>query len=242
MNNPGTSLVTLSSITISETGPLPTGITSVSLLRNGVVISTAGFNGTTATFNFNDTIPANNGAVTYEVTANFSPTASTGAYSFSVTAAAGSNGQAVFFSGIPVTGATVTLMSATMTFTPTATATRTLTPSPTVTDTLTPLPTATATKSSTPSAKPTVVVFPNPSTGGTVQLNPGLTSASNVSIEIFTIAFRKVVVLDDPNVQPGANVTIPLVDKWGTPLASGLYYVVVQTNQGRTIVKLLILR
>jgi hypothetical protein len=87
-----------------------------------------------------------------------------------------------------------------------------------------------------------VVVFPNPTSGGTVQLYPGLTSASNVSIEIFTVAFRKVAVLDDPNVQPGASVPIPLVDKWGTPLASGLYYVVVQTNQGRSIVKLLILR
>jgi hypothetical protein len=87
-----------------------------------------------------------------------------------------------------------------------------------------------------------VVVFPNPSTGGTVQLNPGLTSASTVNIEIFTVAFRKVAVLNDPNVQPGTVLPVPLVDKTGTPLASGLYYLVVQTNQGRTIVKLLILR
>jgi len=87
-----------------------------------------------------------------------------------------------------------------------------------------------------------VVVYPNPSTGGTVELNPDLTTESDVSVEIFTIAFRKVNSLNYSNVQPGASVPIPLVDKTGTPLASGLYYVVVQTNQGRSIVKLLLLR
>ena len=80
-----------------------------------------------------------------------------------------------------------------------------------------------------------------PATGGTVQLNPDLTSESNVSIEIFTIAFRKVNTLNYSNIQPGESVPIPLSDSWGTPLASGLYYVVVQTNQGRSVVKLLIL-
>jgi hypothetical protein len=232
MNNPGNGPVTLSGITISETGPPPTGISSVNLLKNGVVVATASFSGTTATFNFTDVVPGNNGAVTYEVTANFSPTASTGSYQFGVSGAAGSNGQAALFSGLPLSGSLVTLAPATATFTPT----------PTITSTLTPLPTATASKTATPSAKPTVIVFPNPSTGGTVQLNPGLTSASNVSIEIFTVAFRKVAVLNDANVQPGASLPVPLVDKGGTPLASGLYYLVVQTNQGRTIVKLLILR
>ncbi|HTC20898.1 MAG TPA: T9SS type A sorting domain-containing protein, partial [bacterium] len=232
MNNPGNNAVTLNSITVSETGAPPAGITSVSLLKNGVVIATAAFSGSTATFNFNDVVAGNNGAVTYEITANFSSAASTGAYQFGVSGAVGSNGQPALFSGLPLSGSSVTIVSATATFTPT----------PTVTSTLTPLPTATATKTSTPSGKPTVVVYPNPSTGGTVQLNPGLTSASNVSIEIFTVAFRKVAVLNDANVQPGAVLPVPLVDKTGTPLASGLYYLVVQTNQGRTIVKLLILR
>jgi hypothetical protein len=155
-----------------------------------------------------------------------------GSYQFSVTGATGSNGQTVLFNGIPETGAAVTIVAAT----PTATVT------PTVTGTFTPLPTATVTKTSTPSAKPTVVVYPNPTTGGTVELNPDLTTESNVSIEIFTIAFRKVAVLNYSNVQPGASVPIPLVDKSGTPLASGLYYLVVQTDRGRSIVKLLILR
>jgi hypothetical protein len=94
----------------------------------------------------------------------------------------------------------------------------------------------------TPSSKPTVVVYPNPSTGGTVELNPNLSRESNVSIEVFTIAFRKVASVSYSNVQPGESVPVPLVDKAGTPLASGLYYVVVQTNQGRSIVKLLLLR
>ncbi len=219
MNNPGNIPVTLSSITVSETGVLPTGITSVSLVKNGVVIATASLSGTTATFNFNDIISGNNGAVTYQVTANFSSTASSGNYSFSATGAAGSNGQSVLFNGLPVTGATVTIVAATATFTKTPTTSGTATPTVAFTGTFTPLPTATATKTSTPSAKPTVVVYPNPVTGGTVKLNPGLTSASNVSIEVFTIAFRKVVVLDYPNVQSGESLPIPLVDKTGKPLS-----------------------
>ncbi len=236
MNNPSGGAVTITSITIFETGVPPAGITSLDLFANGTLIGTASFNGSTATFNFNSVIPGDNGAVTYEVTVNFSPGSSTGSYEFSATGAAGSNGEALLFSGIPVAGATVTLAAATATETPTSTTT------PVATGTFTSLPTATTTKTATPSAKPTVVVYPNPATGGTVQLNPDLTSESNVSIEIFTIAFRKVNTLNYSNIQPGESVPIPLSDSWGTPLASGLYYVVVQTNQGRSVVKLLILR
>ncbi len=235
MNNPSGGAVTITSITIFETGVPPAGITSLDLFANGTLIGTASFNGSTATFNFNSVIPGDNGAVTYEVTVNFSPGSSTGSYEFSATGAAGSNGEALLFSGIPVAGATVTLAAATATETPTSTTT------PVATGTFTSLPTATTTKTATPSAKPTVVVYPNPATGGTVQLNPDLTSESNVSIEIFTIAFRKVNTLNYSNIQPGESVPIPLSDSWGTPLASGLYYVVVQTNQGRSVVKLLIL-
>jgi len=73
-------------------------------------------------------------------------------------------------------------------------------------------------------------------------LNPGLISSSNVQVEIFTVAFRKVNSYYFPNVPAGATVQLELVDRKGTPLASGLYYVVVNSNQGRSIFKLLILR
>ncbi len=235
VNNPSGNPVTLTSITLSETGTPPTGITSINLSVNGTLIATAAFSGPDATLSFNSAIPGANGAVTYEVTANFSSSSPAGNYSFSATDATGSNGQALLFTGLPVPGATVTIAAATPTYTPSASAT------PTTTKTLTPPPTATATRTPAPPAKP--VLYPNPvSTGGVAQLNPGLTFESNVSIEIFTTAFRKVADLTYYNVQPGVSVPIPLADEWGTPLANGLYYVVVQTNRGRNILKLLVLR
>lgn len=225
MNNPSQNPVNLTSITVSDTGAPVGGITSIGLWMNGTLMETVNVTGPNTTFNINDVISGNNGAVTFEVTANFSLTAPVGSYPFSVTNAVGSNDQPVIFTGIPVTGATITIVSVTATST--------------VTGTSTALPTET--KTPTPSFK-TVVVYPNPATGGMVELNPNLTTESDVSIEMFTIAFRKVVSLNKSNIQPGESVPIPLVDKTGTPLASGLYYVVVQTNQGRSVLKQLILR
>jgi hypothetical protein len=40
----------------------------------------------------------------------------------------------------------------------------------------------------------------------------------------------------------GQTVVLELKDRSGTPLADGLYYLVVTTNQGRSILKLLVLR
>ncbi len=63
-----------------------------------------------------------------------------------------------------------------------------------------------------------------------------------MKVEIFTAAFRKVQGTVFPNVPSGVSVRVNLTDKWGTALASGIYYVVVTTSSGRTIGKLLILR
>jgi hypothetical protein len=63
-----------------------------------------------------------------------------------------------------------------------------------------------------------------------------------VEVQVFTLAFRKVNELSFPQVRAGASVTIPLSDRWGTPLASGLYYTVVATNGKRTVLKLLVIR
>ena len=136
----------------------------------------------------------------------------------------------------------------TATLTPSATPilvntdTPTPTSTPTIPSTFTPLPTQTASKTSTPSAKPTVIIFPNPSKGGAIELNPNLTSPSNVTVEIFSVSFKKLLDLNFKIVPPGEDLPIPLVDNSGTPLANGLYYLVIQTKQGRSIVKLVILR
>ena len=79
---------------------------------------------------------------------------------------------------------------------------------------------------------------------------PGRTGISDVTVQIFTVAFRLVQQEDFEQVPVGADVTIELSDKTGTPLASGLYYVVVtidgnpsvSSGHGRIVGKLLILR
>jgi hypothetical protein len=73
-------------------------------------------------------------------------------------------------------------------------------------------------------------------------LPPGFTSASNLHIEVFTTAFRKVREDDHPNPLPGIGVALELKDKTGVKLADGIYYVVVSLDGRRTVTKLLILR
>jgi hypothetical protein len=88
-----------------------------------------------------------------------------------------------------------------------------------------------------------VVVYPNPAPGPTVNvLPPAYAGSSNVRIEIFTAAFRKVQDETFTNIPSGTAVTITLADRMGSPLANGVYYLVVTTSKGRTIGKLLIQR
>ena len=86
------------------------------------------------------------------------------------------------------------------------------------------------------------MIYPNPSDGRPVNVLPSMTKVSDVKVQIFTLAFRKVNERTFPQVPPGVSVSIDLKDKNGIPLASGLYYVVVETSQGKSIAKLIIVR
>ncbi len=178
----------------------------------------------------------------------------------------------VNFNGAPLAGASISIAAATFTptntftnsFTPTVTSTPTVTRTftgtntPTVTGTftfvntptLTPTfsPTFTRTFTATltpkPDEKPAPIVYPNPS-DGTKPINvhvPGLTTVSNITVQIFTTAFRKVLEQPFTNQPVGVDVNINLSDNWGAPMASGIYYVVVTTPNGRIVGKLLLLR
>jgi hypothetical protein len=231
LTNPGPSPVNLTSLTLSESGAAPSGVTSVTLLKNGVPVTTVVLSGNAATFNFSDTIPASSGSVTYQVQANFQTGASVGNYQFSITNASGNNGQPVLFSPLPVAGATITIAAATAT--------------PTNTPLSTPSSTLTVTPSFTPTPIPnqTPVLFPNPSSGGPVTLFLSLRSPSDVRVELFTLAFRKVQDRTFNQVPVGTDLILDLRDQWGTPLANGLYYVVVTTPLGqRSVIKLVLLR
>jgi hypothetical protein len=224
--------VTVTSLTITESGlPANGNILSITLLKNGVPDGPSiNFSGSTATFTgLSDVIAAGGGSATYTIQVNFVSNAATGSYSFSLTGGTGSNGQPVNFNPLPVTGANITIVA------PTATPTATFTP----TKTSTPLPTNTPTPFEDDKK---VVVYPNPSDGGPVEvLPPPYTGTSDVQVMVFTTAFRKVQEKDYTGIAYAPLSVVPL-DDWGNPLASGLYYVVIYTKSGKSVGKLLVLR
>jgi hypothetical protein len=86
------------------------------------------------------------------------------------------------------------------------------------------------------------IVFPNPSTGGPVNVKPPVyTGTATVKVQLFTTAFRKVQE-NDYSTLPYGPIKVLMQDDWGKPLASGLYYVVITVNDHRSITKLLLLR
>jgi xyloglucan-specific exo-beta-1,4-glucanase len=104
-------------------------------------------------------------------------------------------------------------------------------------------PTATATPTSGPSSK-VPVLYPNPVSGSgpvTIQL-PVYPGMGKVTVQVFTTAFRMVNTLSFPSQAGGSQISLPLTDRNNRPLANGLYYVLVQSPAGRSILKLLILR
>ncbi len=72
-------------------------------------------------------------------------------------------------------------------------------------------------------------------------LPPTYSGNQTVEVEIFTSAFRRVQTETFFNVPTGTAVTLNLRDRWGRPLANGLYYVVVIVNGHRSVAKLLVL-
>jgi hypothetical protein len=110
--------------------------------------------------------------------------------------------------------------------------------------TMTPTPVVTATPTSTPVGvtftKP--VAYPNPVKGsGTVNIGLPLDVPSDVTLQVYTVAQRKVQEVRYPHVMPNEGVTLDLLDKAGIHLANGLYYVVAITPEHRWTVKLLVL-
>jgi hypothetical protein len=305
VNNPSTTSVTLTGLTLSAAGSGDdlTGIDSVQVYvdanNDGVLdagetlLGTAGYNTNNgeAILVLNQTIGGLS-EVNLLVVYNLSATASEGTYQANLNAgglsATSANGNAGF-SGLPVTGAIITVINPTATptlaatlvpsATPSATPTRTWTPQPTATHTSTPVPTNTSiptatctdtlsftpTSTPTPSVTPTLthtpsvtetptateqpgidqpIVYPNPSDGTQpVKIHvPGRTGTADVTVQIFTVAFRLVQQQVFDQVLAGTDVSIELKDKSGKPLASGLYYVVVTIDGYKSVGKLMILR
>jgi len=153
----------------------------------------------------------------------------------------------------------------TPTLTPTPTFTKTPTASPTVTRTPTLTPTATRTPTptptnlygytSTPTPLPSIgpsssvvgipIPFPNPvqSPISFVQVEVNFKSSdTHGRLGVMTVSGRRVKEIVLGTVHPGPLiVNLPLMDDWGSPLANGLYYLVVKTTTDQAVGKLLII-
>ena len=129
--------------------------------------------------------------------------------------------------------------------TPTNTLSFTWTPgTPTWTNTPVMTFTITPTWTSTSIAGPKPVIFPNPATGKYVQIAmPSSMGTGTVRILIYTTGHRMVEALSFTDVQPGEVLTLSLVDKAGTRLANGFYFLAMTLPNGKkSIVKLIVLR
>ncbi|HTC19591.1 MAG TPA: hypothetical protein VK859_02010, partial [bacterium] len=122
--------------------------------------------------------------------------------------------------------------------TPTSSPTITWTPTITFTPTITP---------TSPNGPPIggLQIYPNPVFGpGPVNIQFILNgSVGRVTFKLFTTAFRKVHESALENVAGGLVQTqLEMVDDRGTPLANGLYYLVINAPQGQLIGKIIFLR
>lgn len=97
---------------------------------------------------------------------------------------------------------------------------------------------------STPTAALTVnspVVYPNPVTSSTASIQLPMANASNVKVQMFTVAMREVQTTVVPQVV-GNTLMVQLTDRTGVSLANGLYYFIIQANGQKWMNKVLVLR
>jgi hypothetical protein len=85
------------------------------------------------------------------------------------------------------------------------------------------------------------LVYPNPATSSTTNIQLPMTNMTNVTVQMFTVSLRQVRVVHVPQVA-GNTLTVQLTDKSGVSLANGLYYFIIHANGQKWMTKLLILK
>jgi len=96
-----------------------------------------------------------------------------------------------------------------------------------------------------PGGKGSIVIYPNPAqSSALVTLQLTLPApAEQIQVLLYTLSFRQVNEISLFNIPGGdTDISLPLFDRQGHPLANGIYYVVVRTSRERLISKLMILR
>ena len=85
----------------------------------------------------------------------------------------------------------------------------------------------------TPTPVPVTTVsppYPNPPINGPVNVDVWLAGDSNVSMDVFTTAFRKVVGFSNQYAEGKWTLTWDLKDKFGNAVSNGLYYLRIQVT------------
>ena len=131
----------------------------------------------------------------------------------------------------------------TSTSTLTRTPTNTLTPQPTFTPTNTPTitPSYTTTPTYTPTLSPAVVIsapFPNPSTGSPISFDVQVPSPSTVTVDVFTLAFRKIS-SQTKQITGLYPFQWDLKDISGARVANGVYFFRIHVSGRQSITKIL---
>ena len=169
-------------------------------------------------------------------------------------ATAGTPVPTATFSRTPTVTPTYTVtLTATLTFTDTPTLSPTPTGSATATPTVSNTPTATwtttVTATLTPTPTPTLsavrqpVLWPNPvQIGDEVQLLVNPSIAGSVRVRCYTPSHRRVSEQSWELAAEETKLTMGLKDEDGKPFANGLYYLMVDTPNVKSILKLLVLR
>jgi hypothetical protein len=86
--------------------------------------------------------------------------------------------------------------------------------------------------------------YPNPSTGSPITINVQVPGPSTVTLDVFTLAFRKIY-SQATQVTGSENLQWDLKDVSGVQVANGLYYVRIRVSGSQSttkILKVLILR
>jgi len=87
------------------------------------------------------------------------------------------------------------------------------------------------------------LIYPNPVLGPIFTvIPPSYSGLKSVEVELFTIAFRKIQDKVYSNLASGTPLQMEATDRWGSPLANGLYYVVVKVAGARSVGKIIVLR
>jgi len=205
------------------------------------------------------TLPTNTPTSNQTMTPTFTPTISPTPTNTATPSPTGTptNTTTATSTQTPTSSATSTMTwtptnSATSTFTASATSTPTFTCTSTSTSTVTLTPTITSTPTTTPTSTVTYtptegchdpVFYPNPCKTGKITIHmSSCDPIKGTTVKIFTVAFRKVASREITSFSEGTDLYIDLKDDWGNDLANGIYYLVVNTVQKRTILKLLVLR